>query len=299
MIHRWLAAVLLVAAQMTGAAQALPGGTAEVRVAVVRTAKSHVKEALLFSGGSFSKGVDTNFSAFLVQHGDALLLFDSGLGSRIAQQYQADMPHWNRPFFRYDDPVDPVSEQIARAGLPPVRHIVLSHAHWDHASGLEDFPGAQVWLAQEELQVVEHPESGLGGAWPSQVASKPVSWKAVPFAAQSYEGFELSFDVFGDRSVVLVPLFGHTPGSIGMFVTVSSGKRYFFVGDVVWNAAALQQGRPKFWAARWLADRDVARTQATIDQIRAVMARDPALVVVPAHDGPVQDTLGYFPRWVK
>jgi glyoxylase-like metal-dependent hydrolase (beta-lactamase superfamily II) len=27
----------------------------------------------------------------------------------------------------------------------------------------------------------------------------------------------------------------HTPGSMGMFVTVDSGKVYFFIGDVAWT----------------------------------------------------------------
>ena len=108
-----------------------------------------------------------------------------------------------------------------------------------------------------------------------------------------------SADLFGDGSIVLVPLFGHTAGSVGMFVTVDSGKRYFFVGDAVWNAQALKKGSPKFWAARLLVDDDCAHTQQSIEQIRTLMAKRPEIVVVPAHDGTVQQTLGYFPAWVK
>jgi hypothetical protein len=42
----------------------------------------------------------------------------------------------------------------------------------------------------------------------------------------------------------------------------------------------------------------VDATQHNIALIRAARQRDPALVVVPAHDALVQDRLGYFPRWV-
>jgi glyoxylase-like metal-dependent hydrolase (beta-lactamase superfamily II) len=98
---------------------------------------------------------------------------------------------------------------------------------------------------------------------------------------------------------MLVPLFGHTPGSVGVFVTVDSRRRYFLVGDAVWTAAALKEGRPKFWAARWLVDRDAPATQQVIDQIRAVVERDPSLTVIPSHDATVQDSLGYFPAWVQ
>jgi glyoxylase-like metal-dependent hydrolase (beta-lactamase superfamily II) len=130
------------------------------------------------------------------------------------------------------------------------------------------------------------------------VSGKPVSWHALAFQPQAYEGFDLSLDLFGDGSLVLVPLFGHTPGSMGVFLTVSSGRRFLFVGDVSWSAAAVAQGQPKFWAARALVDGDAGATAAAISKIRALIARDPKIVIVPAHDSVVQDGLGYFPKWI-
>lgn len=283
-------------------AQARPdaaaSGSAKVSFAIIKTSKVRVREALLFAGGSFSREADNNFSAFVIRHGDELLLFDAGLGSKVSTQYHQDMPLWSRPFFKYEDPVRPARDQLAAAKLPPIRRILLSHGHWDHASGIEDFPGAEVWLAPQELASVRSPQGGVGGAWPSQVSDKPVSWHALQFQHRAHEGFDSSLDLFGDGSAVLVTLFGHTPGSMGLFLTVSSGKRFFFVGDVVWSAAALAQGAPKFWAARALLDGDAQATAATIAKIRAVVARDPAIIIVPAHDGVVQDSLGYFPVWV-
>ena len=154
-------------------------------------------------------------------------------------------------------------------------------------------------LSDLELAYVRQPKSTVGGAWPSQVVDKALRWQALRFAPLPHEGFERSLDLFDDGTVVLVPMYGHTPGSVGLFLTVSSGQRYFFVGDVVWSAGALQQGQPKIWPARALVDHDAARTQATIDQIRAVVQRDPGITIVPAHDGQVQDRLGYFPAWVR
>ncbi|AKJ30114.1 MBL fold metallo-hydrolase [Caldimonas brevitalea] len=270
----------------------------DVRFAIVKTSQLQTRERMLFSGGRFSEKVDIVFSAVLVQHGQTSLLFDTGLGSQVAEQYAADMPWWNRPFFRYDNPVTPVRRQLEQAGIPPVQRIVVSHAHWDHLSGLADFPEAEVWLSSEEHHFLGEAGSSAGSPWPSQVAHG-VRWKDIEFQHGPHEGFERSQDLFGDGRVVLVPLYGHTPGSVGLFVTVTSGTRYFFVGDVVWNVRALQEGRPKNWAARRIVDHDVALTQAAIEKIRAVMQRDPKLVVVPAHDGPVQSGLGYFPHWVR
>ncbi|HEX5686186.1 MAG TPA: MBL fold metallo-hydrolase [Ideonella sp.] len=274
-----------------------PAAPSTVRFAIVKTASLQTHEWLLFAGGRFEPA-ETAFSAFLVRHGDDLFLLDSGLGSQVDSQYRADMPGWNRPFFRYDQPVRPAKDQLAEAGLGPIRRIVVSHSHWDHLSGLGDFPQAEVWLAPAEHELVKKPSQAVGGVWPSQVAGI-TAWKDIEFDGPAFEGFAASQDMYGDGRAVLVPMPGHTPGSIGLFLTVDSGQRYFFVGDVVWNAGALKEGAPKNWAARWLVDHDVEQTQAAIGLIRAAMARDPKLIVIPAHDAKVQASLGHFPTWVQ
>ena len=86
-----------------------------------------------------------------------------------------------------------------------------------------------------------------------------------------------------------------------MFVTVESGRRFLFCGDLVWTEAALrgEHVREKAWPAVSLVDGDRPETRAAMEQVRALMVRHPDLVVVPAHDGRLQDELGYFPQWVR
>lgn len=285
---------------INAAASAAPSGEApNVGLSIIRTGGSTTLEGMLFSGGSLTTKAQVNFSAFLIKHGDSTLLFDTGLGSQVAQQYQQDMPRWARPFFKYNEPVVTARSQLDQAGVAPVQAIVISHSHWDHASGLGDFSGATVSVPAAELDVIHHAGDGFGGAWPSQVNVPGIKWQTFEFKPVPFEGFAASLDWYGDGSVVLVPLYGHTPGSVGAFVKVDSGRRYFLVGDAVWRAAALKESRPKFWAARWLVDHDIEQTQQVIDQIRAVAERNPGLTVVPSHDAAVQDALGYFPAWVK
>lgn len=275
-----------------------PSPQPHVGLSIIRTGGASTVEGMLFAGGRFTKKVPLNFSAFLVKHGDNLLLFDAGLGSQVDAQFQQDMPRWARLFFKYDEPVQPARSQLERAGLAPVSIIILSHAHWDHASGITDFPAATIEVSAPELALIRHPGHDFGGDWPSQVGSPDIKWQTLAFAPVPFEGFDRSLDLFGDGRVVLVPLYGHTAGSIGLFVTVDSGHRYFLVGDAVWSAAALQTGSPKFWLARWLVDADGAQTRQAEARIVAAMRRDPALTVVPAHDATVQQALGYFPAWL-
>jgi glyoxylase-like metal-dependent hydrolase (beta-lactamase superfamily II) len=149
------------------------------------------------------------------------------------------------------------------------------------------------------LEVIRNPTTGPGGTWASQVAATSIRWEVLEFTSGPFKGYAQSLDLFQDGTVVLVPMPGHTPGSIGLFVTADSGTVYFFIGDVAWKAVAVEMGAPKFLAASVIVDRDRDQTLASVEKVRSVVSQYPELVVVPAHDGAVQDALGYFPSWVR
>jgi glyoxylase-like metal-dependent hydrolase (beta-lactamase superfamily II) len=271
----------------------------EVGFSIVKTSQVAVVERLLSPGGSLLKQIDSNFSAFLIKHKQDYFLFDTGMGAQVDGQYQQGMPFWLRPFFKYERPVVPARDQLARAGLPPVTRVILSHSHWDHAGGVLDFPDAKIGVSEAEMAIIRKPTTGPGGTWASQVADPAIAWDVLAFNSGPFKGYAQSLDLYQDGSVVLVPMPGHTAGSIGLFLTVDSGLVYFFIGDVAWTQDAMQASAPKFWAASLLVDQDADQTQASVAQVRATVQAQPNLVVVPAHDSRVQDALGYFPHWVK
>ena len=271
----------------------------DVGFAIVKTSQVAVVEALLVPGGSVTKQVDSNFSAFLIKHHDDYLLFDTGMGSRIDGQYQQGMPIWWRPFFKYDKPVVSARTQMDQAGMAPLKRVILSHSHWDHAGGVLDFPEAKVAVAPAELALIHNPSTGPGGTWASQISAASIQWETLVFQPVAFKGYPQSLDLYQDGKVVMVPMPGHTPGSVGLFVTTDSGTVHFFIGDVAWTVAALQQGAPKFWVAGKLVDGDAKQAQSSVDKVRALMQAEPDLVVIPAHDSTVQAKLGYFPAWVK
>ena len=294
-----LLTVFLTAMVHAQSAAPKPDATPDVGFAVIKTSQVAVAQALLVPGGSITKQVDSNFSAFLVKHHNDYLLFDTGMGTQIDAQYQQGMPIWWRPFFKYDKPVVSARAQLDKAGMPPLQRVILSHSHWDHAGGVLDFPEARVGVAAAELALLRKPSTGPGGTWESQISAASIQWETLAFQPVPFKGYPESLDLYQDGKVVLVPMPGHTPGSVGLFVTVDSGTVYFFIGDVAWTVSALQQGKPKFWVAGKLVDVDAQQTQSSLEKVRALMQAEPNLVVVPAHDSAVQDGLGYFPAWVK
>jgi glyoxylase-like metal-dependent hydrolase (beta-lactamase superfamily II) len=268
-----------------------PAVPSEIRVSILKTGHTSAPEIFTYACGSLFRRVGINHMAVLIEHPQGNMLFDTGLGRNVDAQVASDMAWWAKLLFRYEKDT-PARDQLDVAGIAPPRFIALSHAHWDHASALIDFPEAEVLIAGPEKTFMATPNRAV---LPSQISSNTIRWREVAFETKPYAGFPQSADVYGDGTAILVPLFGHTPGSVGLFLTTSTGKRYLFVGDAVWRRAALQTVRPKFWMMSAIVDNDAEATDAMLHQIAAVMNANPDLAIVPAHDAEAHDEIGYFP----
>ncbi|MGA9524890.1 MAG: MBL fold metallo-hydrolase [Myxococcaceae bacterium] len=268
---------------------------AALRFSVLVTSHSAgAPEPLVVAGGSWARYRRPVHAAVLVEHPRGTFLFDTGLGRDAEAQFAANA-FLDALVFRFD-PVDPVVEQLRRHGYPPqrVQWIVLSHLHWDHASGLPDFPGVPVWVPESERAAAA---SGEPPAFLSSQYRGVKDWRTVRFEHGPILGFPRSQDVFGDGSVVLVPLAGHTPGHTGMLLTLADGSRYLFTGDVTWTAEGVRLPADRSWLLRRMVhlDGSTEENQAQILKLHRLHQAHPGLVIVPAHDEHVVSTLPHFP----
>jgi glyoxylase-like metal-dependent hydrolase (beta-lactamase superfamily II) len=262
----------------------------QMKLFVLHTGKMFSRAAFAYRGGAFGEERVFGMAAVLVQHPQGALLIDSGFGRNVDAHVRT-IPALMRATSRYEKET-PAAEQLARAGfdLAQLKGVVITHAHWDHVSGLDDLRDVLVWLTQAELDFI------ASGDRAAALAASLVTrnYRVYGFADGPYLAYDKSYDVFRDGSVVLVPAPGHTPGSIIAFVTLPTGKRYAFVGDLVWQREGVELPAERPWLSRRLVDHDEDSVRREVARLHRLAERNPDLVIVPAHDRRVLETLPAF-----
>jgi N-acyl homoserine lactone hydrolase len=264
-----------------------------VSLSILKTGKMLSQDMFSYRGGAFGTTRDFGMAAVLVKHPKGNILFDSGFGKNVDDHVKT-MPWLMQKLTTYEKEV-PAAEQLQKGGIAQdqISAIYISHSHWDHISGLEDFPGVEVRMPSAELEFIRgHRYTGLIDRFIDKLNVKPFD-----FAGKPYENFDRSCDLYQDGSVVFVPLPGHTEGSMGMFVNLPSGKRFFFIGDLTWAIEGIQLPAERPWLARRLVDYDEAEVRRSIIKVYYLMKKYPDMVIVPAHDRRVHDQIKAFPEF--
>jgi glyoxylase-like metal-dependent hydrolase (beta-lactamase superfamily II) len=294
LLHRTLLACLFLAGAVS--IQAEPA--TRLTFSVLKTAQSAGGlEATMFDGGSWFKVRKLVHCAVLVRHPRGDFLYDTGIGKEVASQTEV-FSFLDRRLLQIEGLL-PAVEQFHRHGYDPagLMAIIPSHLHWDHASGIEDFTPVPVWVQQDGRN------DALAGQPPSFLRSQydapDIQWQPLVLDERAYEGFPHSLDLFQDGSVVLVDLSGHTRGQVGMFLNFPDGERYFFIGDTTWVLEGITRNLSRPWLTQTLVgvDRDVSQNARVIQKIHELSKADPALIIVPAHDENVLQTLPAYPQF--
>ena len=164
----------------------------------------------------------------LIESSAGLVLVDTGIGlSDIKEPRRRLSSFFLRVARPRLDPERTAFAQIQKLGFRPddVRHIVLTHAHVDHAGGIADFPHAAVHLYAREAAAALTPADRH-----ERLVYRRVQWSHGPrwspreLEGDRWEGFDAVRAVPELRDeVLLVPLTGHTRGHAGVAVRTASG----------------------------------------------------------------------------
>ncbi len=120
--------------------------------------------------------------------------------------------------------------QLAKAGVKPeeIDLVILTHLHWDHVGDVAKFPNAEFIVSKEELRFALDPLPCLYVAYEAlQLGMQPEFLKVI----ERIKTVEMKQKEILD-GISVVPLPGHSPGSIGVVVETEKGP-YVITGDAV------------------------------------------------------------------
>ncbi len=256
--------------------------TPNVEVKAVFAGKMYSSAGFAYRGGNLFEERIFAMGGLLVQHPKGTLLFDTGFGKHIAEHFKTTP--WLMQATSSFEQGKTVAEQLAAAGIT-LTGIYLTHCHLDHVSGLDDLPGIPVYLTEAERKFVDE------GGEPVALTIGTSEYRTYDFPNGPYLGFDKSFDVFADGSVVLVPAPGHTPGSIFAFINTSDGTHYLLIGDTAWQSEGVDRPAEKPWLSRVLVDTNPDQVRALLIRLHQLKQQFPELIIVPAHDRRVWEKL--------
>mgnify|MGYP000335400306 CR=1 FL=1 len=129
-------------------------------------------------------------------------------------------------------PDQEIEAQLAKAGVKPeeIEIVILTHLHWDHLGNVTKFPNAEFIVSEEELQFALHPLPPQCVAYEAlQIGMESLFLKVIE-RIKTVEMKEKEI-VEGVR---VIPLPGHSPGSMGVVVDTEKGP-YVITSDAVFT----------------------------------------------------------------
>ena len=265
----------------------LPGASPPPGMAIYQlpTGTYETRGAFAVKGGSFRDKRHFAATAILVQHPQGDLLIDAGFGSDVAA-HLAELPRIQRAPHQV---ATTVSEQFDAAGYDRGRllGVLVTHSHWDHVSGLDGL-WVPIWINSGERRYA----AGDPGGKVFRSVSAGHEIHQYELTGAPYLGFASSLDVHGDGSVVVALAGGHTTGSVVIFVTVPSGQRYAFIGDLTWQLDGISRRVERPLLLRKLADSDPGQVRQGLLRVIALAG---LMQIVPAHDLSAYDGIPRLP----
>lgn len=259
----------------------VPHARNTVRLTALRQARNHAPAAVVAERTGRPWRVDLGMTSFLVEHPQARFLIDPSLCQDVHTRVLPELPGPFRVFVAPQRPVLGMADALERVGYRPedLDFAVPTHLHWDHVAGLAELPGIAIRTSEAERAfALDGPEAPLG------VARGPLvdrEFRTYDLDGPPVLTFARSHDLFGDGSVVLVDLAGHTPGSVGVLLAVEDGRRVLLAGDAVWHGMQARLLREKAPFPGELVDNDRDTTFTTVHRLHALPS---SVEVLASHD---------------
>ncbi len=247
------------------------------------------------SGGRFDKllalGIGTPRSkwrrlpipAFLIHHpGAGPILVDTALHPSVDARPTANLGRIFGAASKVELPDGDLSTQLRDRDIDPksIKTVVMTHLHYDHASGMSEFPNATFVMSDREWEAATTVPRPLLHGYRRAHFDYLFDYRLIDFNGpliDSYAAFGRSFDLFGDGSILLAFTPGHTAGHLSVVCRLRSHD-FVIAGDAVYTREALAGNNlPPLYddMHQWLRSRR---------ELQRFAAGFPDAVIVPGHD---------------
>ena len=183
-----------------------------------------MKKSIYVADADRSDMIDLPVSSALIRHKQGNVLFDTGCHPSVVDNVEerwGSLAKLMKPLMSANETLLP---SLACVGLGPddIDIVVNSHFHPNHCGCNQFFRKATILAHARELEAAKAP-----GA--EAVGYLRADWDY----GQPIETVNGEKNLFGDSSVVLVPLPGHTPGSLGALVSLDRDGEFLLASDAV------------------------------------------------------------------
>ncbi|KAB1087549.1 N-acyl homoserine lactonase family protein [Neorhizobium galegae] len=236
-----------------------------------------VKDLSSFSDTFAYKGESRTLtdSCYVIRHGADYLLWDTGLPAALIGK-APDLSQPLAPSLRIDIPT-----QLGKIGIKPdqIGIVGISHNHFDHLGQASTFAKATMMIG--------------AGDWES-LHENPLPFGVMPALVQPWMDGKAKIDpasgdrdVFGDGSVTMLAMPGHTKGETALLVKLPQSGPVLLSGDVVHFEEQIgNNGVPPF-------NIDRAESLASMERMNRIAKQLNAKLVVQ-HDA---DDIGKLPAF--
>ena len=273
------AAAFAAFATLAMAASTHAAGNAAVKLWRLDCGTIQVNDLSLFSDAFDYQGrkLTLTDSCYLIAHGRDYMLWDTGLPAKLLKAPLSA----GAPMAPTLDRTLP--DQLQAIGVKPAEIAIvgISHYHFDHLGQAAGFPQAKLMIGKADLDAMKT-EPAPFGAEPDLVAP----WLKGQSPLEPVSGDK---DIYGDGSVVMLSMPGHTPGSYALLVRLARMGPVLLSGDVVHFEEQLATDNvPPF-------NTDRAQSLASMDRLEHMVKTLKAVLVVQ-HDAADIKKLPAFPQ---
>jgi N-acyl homoserine lactone hydrolase len=241
-------------------------------------------ESVWTPGENVGRSIQFSSTCWLIQHGKEWLLWDTG----VPQSALNDPKGWSTlPKLIVYHLDKTITDQLAAIGLKTddITYVALSHTHGDHIGNVRLFPNSTILMQRVEYTWISSPDGPNDNV--NQLKALARQLLGAPKHLKLLEG---DTDVFGDGSVTLFSIPGHTPGSQSLLVHLKNSGFIILSGDVVHLEQNFENNTvPSL-------NTDKAASIASMGMVRQMMATYRAKLFIN-HDKAQSDTLKLLPAF--